>query len=111
MAFKLPNRQFPIADRAGKITTSFYRWFEQLIRDILENFRIIAAILDGLGADTSETSAIITSKVKAAARNQFFQVETDDDPPALPSGADATALATIRCKRSSGVYEDYVYTP
>lgn len=42
---------------------------------------------------------------------QFIQIETDDDPPALPDVADPDVAVTIRCRRSDDRYEDYVYEP
>jgi hypothetical protein len=42
---------------------------------------------------------------------QFFMVSTDADPPALPATANTAILATIRARRTSGVYQDYVYEP
>lgn len=46
-----------------------------------------------------------------AVDKQFVMVATDADPPSLPSEINPLVRATIRCRRSSGLYEDYVYEP
>ncbi len=73
-------------------------WSDALIEDYLN---ILADLLD-YGNTINE---LVTNN------KQFFMVETDDDPPTLPTEADSTDFATIRARRSNGCYEDYVYEP
>lgn len=60
-------------------------------------------------ADLEEYATAINNLI--VNNKQFYMVETDANPPALPEEADISEPATIRARRSDGRYEDYVYEP
>lgn len=73
-------------------------WPDAMVQDYLN-------ILEELLEITEEFNAFV------AQPQQFFQLDTDADPPSLPAAANTAEPATIRCRRSDGRYEDYVYIP
>jgi hypothetical protein len=75
-------------------------WPDSMVEDYLN---ILSDLIDFATAINELQNAIVDT--------QFFMVETDDDPPTLPIEANPDILSTIRTRRTSGVYEDYVYEP
>lgn len=74
-------------------------WPDSMVQDYLNILEDLLSLTDVINSD-------VIGRPK-----QFFQIDTDADPPALPDEADDAVSATIRCRRSDGRYEDYVYTP
>lgn len=75
-------------------------WPDAMVQDYLN---ILSDLINFANAIDELQGAVIDT--------QFFMVETDDDPPSLPIDANPDILATIRTRRTSGLYEDYVYEP
>lgn len=92
-------------------TDDFNKFLDDLLRTLSANFTTISEILESLGADPEEVSEIVSKGLTISALKQFVMVESDDDPPAIPSNMQTTAEYTLRAKRSDGTYEDYVVTP
>lgn len=110
MAFDLPRQKTPISDDSGaRFSRPWYSWFVSFTDDISENFRLIKAILEGLGASTDDTSDIITGTAKTFGPKQYHVIETDDDPPTIPTDADEGLDHILLTIRSDGTLQEYFY--
>ena len=109
-----PNYGVEIAVKQdGQIifTDDFNKFLDDLLRTLAANFTTIGEILESLGADPEDIAEIVSKGLGITAEKQFLMIETDDDPPAIPTNMQAKSEYTLRAKRSDGSYEDYVVTP